>query len=370
MKKLELNELYENSDKNELERFMSKLDSNAKINIDYENYMNDVEWIEMMESTIPYIDNILRNPNRFIVNEEEIVKIELARKITVDSIKHLSKHTNLIQEVDKKEDNVKPSKILNILKEESYDTYENRLIYTLIQNMKMFSDKKRKIVEENLKKDVKDEKYITYVGTARLHNEDVAINLALSTKLNITEDERRKQKKEIISRIDAIDKKINELTFIDVYKEIDKLNIRLIRPPIKKTNLILKNVNFQYAMKLWDYIQDNIDNKTKIEKEKKEYIEKGKIKRIVDETFFIDYLATCELKKKNRENGTQEMSKDEMIEYLLDKLINLNADLSIDQIKELIGDKFEKIKYKKAVSLQEVQAVFKKYIDDYMKQLI
>lgn len=110
MKKLELNELYENSDKNELERFMSKLDSNAKINIDYENYMNDVEWIEMMESTIPYIDNILRNPNRFIVNEEEIVKIELARKITVDSIKHLSKHTNLIQEVDKKEDNVKPSK--------------------------------------------------------------------------------------------------------------------------------------------------------------------------------------------------------------------------------------------------------------------
>ena len=64
------------------------------------------------------------------------------------------------------------------------------------------------------------------------------------------------------------------------------------------------------------------------------------------------------------------MSKDEMIEYLLDKLISLNANLSIDQIKELVGDKFEKIKLKKAVSMQEVQAIFKKYIDDYMKQLI
>ena len=66
MKKLELNELYENADKNELDRFMSKLESNAKINIDYENYLNDIEWIEKMEETIPYIDNILRNPNRFI----------------------------------------------------------------------------------------------------------------------------------------------------------------------------------------------------------------------------------------------------------------------------------------------------------------
>ena len=34
-----------------------------------------------MEFTVPYLDNILRNPNRFIINEEEIVKIELARKI-------------------------------------------------------------------------------------------------------------------------------------------------------------------------------------------------------------------------------------------------------------------------------------------------
>ena len=37
-----------------------------------------------------------------LLNEEEIVKIELARKVTVESIKHLAKHTNLIQDVDPK----------------------------------------------------------------------------------------------------------------------------------------------------------------------------------------------------------------------------------------------------------------------------
>ena len=51
-----------------------------------------------MLETIPYIDNIFRSPNRFIVNEEEVVKIEQAKKITVETIKHLSKNTNFIHE--------------------------------------------------------------------------------------------------------------------------------------------------------------------------------------------------------------------------------------------------------------------------------
>ena len=94
--------------------------------------------------TIRYLDNILRNPNRFIVNDEEIVKIELARRITVDSIKHLAKNTNLIQSFDEVTGEVRPSKILNINKEECFNTYENRFIYSLITIMKMYIEKKEK----------------------------------------------------------------------------------------------------------------------------------------------------------------------------------------------------------------------------------
>lgn len=36
---------------------------------------SNYEWLTIMEDTIRYLDNILRNPNRFIVNEEDIVKI-------------------------------------------------------------------------------------------------------------------------------------------------------------------------------------------------------------------------------------------------------------------------------------------------------
>ena len=66
----------------------------------------------MMEEIIPHLIMIFRNPNRFIVNEEEIVKIESVRKVTVESIKHLSKNTNLIQTIDDETGDVQPRKTI------------------------------------------------------------------------------------------------------------------------------------------------------------------------------------------------------------------------------------------------------------------
>ena len=159
MKDLGILDLYEKVNKEKTTNFIEKIDSNLRVQTQVKKTVKDVEWIEKMEETIPYIDNILRAPNRFIVNEEEIVKIELARKITVDSIKHLSRNTNLIQSIDKETGDVRPSKILNIKKEENYNTYENRLIYTLIQNMKLFIDNRKKTLENELKNERKMSKY-------------------------------------------------------------------------------------------------------------------------------------------------------------------------------------------------------------------
>ena len=137
MSNLKVMDLYNNTGGKTAEKFLDNTRSNLLVSTDVNKVEADFEWLDLMEDTIRYLDNILRNPNRFIVNEEEIVKVELARRITVDSIKHLSKHTNFIQEIEDNGD-VKPSKILNINKDESYDTYENRLIYTLIENMRNF----------------------------------------------------------------------------------------------------------------------------------------------------------------------------------------------------------------------------------------
>ena len=173
MDNLGIIELYQGTSKEKSKVFTEEIDSTLKVETDKKKVIRDIEWIEIMSKTIPYIDNIFRSPNRFIVNEEEVVKIEQAKKITVETIKHLSKNTNFIQTIDNVTGDVTPSKLLNVRKEESYDTYENRLIYTLIQNMKLFIKSRKEALmqevgTEDKESSSKDDKILEYKATSKV----------------------------------------------------------------------------------------------------------------------------------------------------------------------------------------------------------
>ena len=370
MSDLEIFDIYENANKDKSQKFVDDVDSSLRIKIDTKREIKDIEWIEKMEETIPYLDNILRSPNRFIVNEEEIVKIELARKITVDSIKHLSKHTNFIQSVDKKTGDVTPSKILNINKEESYNTYENRLIYTLIQNMKMFIDRRKKALEENLNKENKNDKSLDYKALSKTDKEKVEVSVSLNSSLDSENNDNEKETKEILEKIDELEHRILDLTSSEVYKVIDKLHISLVREPIKKTNVILKNVNFQYAMKLWNYLRDNFDDKTKDVEENQDYMEQGEKKKLFDETFMLQYLIMKTLDQDEAENeGTREEVKETILEQMVNNLVDMDQDLTEEELNKLIANKYEVIKYKKMEAIKEIQKIFREHIDKYLSKV-
>ena len=370
MSDLEIFDIYENANKDKSQKFVDDVDSSLRIKIDTKREIKDIEWIEKMEETIPYLDNILRSPNRFIVNEEEIVKIELARKITVDSIKHLSKHTNFIQSVDKKTGDVTPSKILNINKEESYNTYENRLIYTLIQNMKMFIDRRKKTLEENLNKENKNDKSLDYKALSKTDKEKVEVSVSLNSSLDSENNDNEKETKEILEKIDELEHRILDLTSSEVYKVIDKLHISLVREPIKKTNVVLKNVNFQYAMKLWNYLRDNFDDKTKDVEENEDYMEQGEKKKLFDETFMLQYLIMKTLDQDEAENeGTREEVKETILEQMVNNLVDMDQDLTEEELNKLIANKYEVIKYKKMEAIKEIQKVFREHIDKYLSKV-
>ena len=372
MESLGIIDLYEKTNQERSKKFIEETSSTLRVETDKKKVTRDTEWIEMMLNTIPYIDNIFRTPNRFIVNEEEVVKIEQAKKITVETIKHLSKNTNFIQTIDKKTGDVIPSKLLNVRKEESYDTYENRLIYTLIQNMKLFI-KRRK---ESLQKEIgingndenRDNKTLEYNATSNIKDEKVSVNISLNSTLDSQGENSKNSVENILEQIEEVESKISSLTSSDVYRVIDKLNISLVREPIKKTNVVKKNVNFQYAMKLWDYLRDNFDDKTENIEEKQDYMDNGGLKQLIDETFLLQYLSMKTLDDDKIENQeTNEEIKDIMVEAMIDKMLDMDVELTEKQLKNMIATRYEVIKYKKMQIIQELQKVFKKHIEKYIK---
>ena len=343
------------NNKNKVQNFNSNIRSNLNLNTSYEKVVVDYEWLDLMEDTIRYLDNILRNPNRFIVNEEEVVKVEQARRITVESIKHLSKHTNFIQEIDPVTDDVKPSKILNINKDESYNTYENRVIYTLIQNMRIFIDmRKRKLVTQSYSKNHKKGEYH---GVARVGSENVNIDISMNSKADSKKTYGAKGDLSIEERIAKLELRITDLTNTSVYKSLAKAHVAKVIPPIKKTNLILKNVNFQYAMRLWDYLARYRDDGNKSTKNNLVYKEDKHVQKMFDDVFLLNYLVLNSLGGNDDKTFKKEQNR-EAIETLtnnmITKIVEINSDLPVEEIEKIIGDKIAVIKSKKEASVAEV----------------
>lgn len=381
-------ELYEKSGKsNSVKEFQEKTNSTLRVETKRKIASKDTEWLDVIENTIPYIDNIFRKPNRFIVNEEEIVKIEQTKKVTVETIKHLSKNTNLIQTIDEKTGDVTPSKLLNVRKEESYNTYENRLIYTLVQNTRLFIKKKtdellKSINAENEQDDEdKNSTKLEYNATSEVKDEKVNVQVKLNSEIDPNGDESKDKNQMILDRIQEVKNKLDIVSNAEPYKVIDKLHITLVKEPIRKTNVVLKNVNFQYAMKLWSYLRENFDEMgLENADEDKNYNDQGELKQYIDETFLLQYLAMKTIDEDKVENEiTYEELKEKMVEQMLEKIVdmenndeteNVNGTNSAEQqLLQMIAEKYEVIKYKKIEIIKEIQQIFKKQIEKYEEQI-
>ena len=167
-----------------------------------------------------------------------------------------------------------------------------------------------------------------------------------------------------------INKKLQEIGInTDVYKDLRKKHVARVIPPIKKTNVILKNTNFQYAMKLWDYLQSHVANDTKEDKESKNYEDNGIIKEYFNDAFYLSYLALETLNKKSLNKYEEKEAIEEITDKLIERIVELNVDLDESILKEKIGQKIAITKYKKQASLSEIQSIFSRSIKNYLEKI-
>ena len=214
----------------------------------------NLDWVEAIEDCIIPLDNIIRVPRKFIVQEEEIVPIERAKKITNESIRHLAQHTNMIAKVEG--DDVTPNEILNVFREESFEVYENRFVYTLMQNLIRFID-----VRYNVIFNISDDDNMASLKMESNFDrgrEKVSYKLEVSTQSGGSEIEDNNvglegENATAFQRIERIKRIINEFAHSSFMKELQ--NCVPVRPPIMRTNAIQKNPNFRACLKLWQFIQ-------------------------------------------------------------------------------------------------------------------
>ena len=139
----------------------------------------NLEWLDLLENACPYIDNIIRNPKLTLIREENVNKIEKVRKTSVESVKNLAVHSQYIEKIDDLTKDVQPSKLLEVYNVETYNIYENRVIYTLLDKLNRFIRNKEQLIEDY---ESKNSKLLEYKGNTQVGLERINIKLQIGSR--------------------------------------------------------------------------------------------------------------------------------------------------------------------------------------------
>ncbi|MBR4798848.1 MAG: hypothetical protein IK047_01155 [Clostridia bacterium] len=211
----------------------------------------DEEWIKMIEDHLTPLDTIIRSPGRFIEQNEQILPIELSKNITTRSIQHLGQHTNLISKVEG--DMITPSKILNVFNDETMLTYENKFINTLINRLYIFIAKRYQAAV----KSGRDEKCTMLDFGGKFSSGKLKGKVNFSVEISEEPEENVQLKNyyfttDLWHRVEKLYKIVQNYTASDFVTQMGKA---YIRPPVMRTNAILRNKNMRQCLELWEFIE-------------------------------------------------------------------------------------------------------------------
>lgn len=220
----------------------------------YQKNMSEVKtfdetWIDTVESYFPSLDKITRNPRTGLKYNDEIVPIEKAKKVSSQSIKHLSSHTYLIKEVND-DGTIMPKKILVSEADTEYGTYENRFLMTLIERLFIFVRNRFDVIKENILSF--DKKHFNYKSKFNLNDSIIEMDFDLVVKDPLEDKKFNDYNRNLLGRVENLNKLISSLRsskFMNLMK-----NQKTVTTPIMRTQIIQKNVDFNNAYLLWLFL--------------------------------------------------------------------------------------------------------------------
>ena len=209
----------------------------------------DEEWITVIEDSLDAINAIIEKPRRFITTEEEVVPVSLAKRISADSVRHLSQNTQFLAPAPDGE--VHPTHVLNVNTVETYDLYENRFVYHLIQRLLAFVDKRTDVIFWQTGNEI--------CNRFKMHSkiddayEEIEYTVELSVKNRQSFAENDADNMDTFMRIDRVRRLVMSLASTSFCKLM--AGCATVRSPIQRTNLMTKDPNYRTCYQLWQFME-------------------------------------------------------------------------------------------------------------------
>lgn len=211
----------------------------------------DIKWVEAMENALPALQSIISNPRNMIREEEIIVNVAHAKKSDESVVRHLAQHGSMVQDFDADTHTVRPQKLMQKLRDDSTDMYENRVFITALENAYRFV----KIRYDALTLTMTDEigAKLKFSSDIEGASEDVHFDMFLHIREKEDIMSSDAKHREVFERISRLYRLLTSFMNSPVAQSMFKLP--RVRGNLVKTNVLKKNPNYKAIVALYEFMR-------------------------------------------------------------------------------------------------------------------
>jgi len=216
-----------------------------------------------------------------------------------------------------------PTRILNVTTEESYDLYENRFVYHLIQRLFAFVDKRTDVIFWS----TGDETCNVMRMESKVDDayEEISYKVEMTIKNRQSLVENDNDNMDIFKRIDRVrrmSRTLRSSSFCEIMNGCAK-----VHSPIQRTNLMMKDPDYRKCYQLWQFIEGYDEVGYSIEEQDstlqfdEEYLLQMYINMITNYTVFKSLLVSDPRKMSEIETKKLEPVRPKFIKEIQEEIV-------------------------------------------------
>ena len=236
-------------------RFFMESIANADNQIQFSNRREvksvDPVWVENIEASMEAFQHIIAMPRQEFKEDELIVNVAYARRTGQDVVRHLASHAALVEDYNEEDGTVRPSRVLQKYREESLGLYENRLVFTALEQAYHFT----KIRHDALFGAMGDQFGAKLKVTSNMESATELVHMDLFLHIRSTESmlETDEKNRDIFNRISRLYRLLGVFMSSPFAQQLAQFD--RVKGAIHKTNILKRNPDYKAAVKLLEFLR-------------------------------------------------------------------------------------------------------------------
>lgn len=236
-------------------RFFMESIANADNQIQFSNRREvksvDPVWVENIEASMEAFQHIIAMPRQEFKEDELVVNVAYARRTGQDVVRHLSSHAALVEDYNEEDGTVRPSRVLQKYREESLGLYENRLVFTALEQAYHFT----KIRHDALFGAMGDQFGAKLKVTSNMESATELVHMDLFLHIRSTESmlETDEKNRDIFNRISRLYRLLGVFMSSPFAQQLEQFD--RVKGAIHKTNILKRNPDYKAAVKLLEFLR-------------------------------------------------------------------------------------------------------------------